>query len=86
MAIATLKFDLSDVDDNIEFTKAVNGYKAYSALFEIGNNIFRPARKHGYINPVTQGLLDKCGDDGAELISRLEDLFHEILEDNDITL
>lgn len=94
---ATLSFNLPEERD--EFETAVNAGKYRSALFEIAQRVFRPARKHGYpVGPV-QDLLDKAdsctvslklGDDdyevgvGTELISQLEKLFYEILQEEGI--
>jgi len=70
--------------DECEKEEAIDMIKARDmkiALWDIAQEIFRPARKHGYSNSKVQDLLDKCGDDGYELVSELEDMFYEILRD-----
>ena len=48
MAKATLTFNLDDPEDKANFKKAANANEAYLALWSIAQEIFRPARKHGY--------------------------------------
>lgn len=96
---ATLSFNLPEERD--EFETAVNAGKYRSALFEIAQRVFRPARKHGYPDAKVQNLLNKADettvaimDDGncklydgyvgTELISQLEKLFYEILQEEGI--
>lgn len=43
---ATLTFTLPEEQE--EFDRTQQAGKMHSALFEISNEIFRPARKHGY--------------------------------------
>ncbi len=43
---ATLTFTLPEEQE--EFDRTQQAGKMHSALFEISNQIFRPARKHGY--------------------------------------
>lgn len=96
---ATLSFNLPEEQE--EFQAAVDAGKYRAALWEISQRVFRPARKHGYpVGPI-QELLDKAdsctislklGDDdyevgvGTELISQLEKLFYEILQEEGIEL
>lgn len=91
---ATLSFNLPEERD--EFETAVNAGKYKGALWEISQRVFRPARKHGYGDSGIQMLLDKAdvctvplkfGEDtyevgvGTELVSQLEKLFYEILQE-----
>lgn len=95
---ATLSFNLPEERD--EFETAVNAGKYKSALWEISQRVFRPARKHGYGGTV-QRLLDRANtmsapsmdgytedvvDLGTELIGQLEKLFYEILQEEGIEL
>lgn len=96
MSKATLEFDLNEIDDQKEFRRAINATKAYLALHAIANEIFRPARKHGYsdekINQLilkgieidSQGFVSEAI--GTELISELESMFYKILEENGVDL
>lgn len=86
---ATLEFDLPEDKDDLLL--ALNATKYTIALEEIGNQVFRPARKHGYLDVNIQSLIEK-GDEvkveidgisygvATELVSQLEKLFYEILE------
>ena len=95
---ATLTFNLPEERD--EFERAVKAARYQSALFEIGQRVFRPARKYGYGGTV-QRLLDRANtmstpsmdghtedvvDLGTELIGQLEKLFYEIIQEEGIEL
>lgn len=60
-----------------------------TALNEIQEKIFRPARKHGYREEIEE-LIKKCGQDkeegpyGDSLIGLLEKEFYNILKDYEI--
>lgn len=92
---AKLTFDLSDPDDRNEFTRCTKATDAYIALWDIGQEIFRPHRKHGYSDSRVQELIDKCPTfktkDGetdycSEVIEKLEEMFYEILREHGINL
>lgn len=56
-----------------------------SAINDIRNVVFRPARKHGYSDQRMKELVQEIGEGKAsELIGRMEELFSEILEENDV--
>jgi hypothetical protein len=73
-------------DDAHDYRHAAKGYDYYLALRETADDVFRPARKHGYPNRAIQDLVDKIGDDAEELIGLLESEFSEILVDLGINL
>lgn len=81
---ATLKFNLPEEQEEFKDAQKAPDYKG--ALWEVSQEIFRPARKHGYPDSEIQSLLDTCGEKGSELVSKLEALFYTILEDREITL
>lgn len=91
---ATLTFSLPEERD--EFDTAVNADNYRLALFETSQMVFRPARKHGYPDAKIQALVDKLDEikvpsmdgyteemvgGGTELISQLEKLFYQILQE-----
>lgn len=95
---ATLEFNLPE--EREEFEAATNGSNCKAALWNISQEIFRPARKHGYSGRIQQ-LLDEVnvktvivGDGefkyeagiGDELIHELEKKFFSILEEYEIKL
>lgn len=95
----TLSFNLPEEQE--EFRTACDAGKYKYVLWEIAQQVFRPARKHGYCDNSLQELLDKVdeitvpaheGDivyetgAGTELVSRLEKLFYQILEEEGIKL
>lgn len=88
MPTATLKYKLPDED--YEFYCATNGANALLALWDIQQEIFRPAKKHGYPDPKLHKLIEEApegqGDNICEAISILEDKFHEILNEYKIDL
>lgn len=53
------------------------------ALWDIAQEIFRPARKHGYSDPRKEELLNGKS---MELVGLLETQFYEILEARGISL
>jgi hypothetical protein len=62
----------------------MRGPAALDALFTIRQEVFRPARKHGYPDPEIHALIQEIGEGKASaLISKLEDLFNEIVSDFD---
>jgi hypothetical protein len=72
---ATLTFNLPE--EQQEFKNAVDGWKAFMALEEIWQNVFRPARKHGYGHPKLQNLSDR----DYEVIEALIDLYQNTKDD-----
>ena len=96
---ATLTFTLPD--DEEQFEAAIDGHKYKAALWEVSQRVFRPARKHGYSDAKIQALVDKLDTvkvpsmdgytedevgGGTELISQLEKIFYEILQEEGIEL
>jgi hypothetical protein len=88
-----LQFDLDCVNDKLAHTRAVNATSAYLALWDVGQEVFRPARKHGYLDlPELNALLRPNDEDTEtskavrEAISMLEKRFYEILEHRGINL
>lgn len=84
----------SEADEEIKLIN--NRRKMAVALWDIQQEIFRPARKHGYSDPRLNKLLestkivtDKDGDSyamGYEIVGLLEEKFHQILEQHGIEL
>lgn len=85
MKTVTINFEIDNDFDVQECLQALSHQKAFTALDEVTQQIFRPARKHGYSDRKIQELLEKCGDDGYELVSKLEELYRDILEENEIS-
>ena len=46
MSKVTLEFNLPEEQEELAITQ--NAYKMHAAFWNIGNDLFRPARKHGY--------------------------------------
>lgn len=87
---AILEFDLSVPEENEAHIRAIKSTAAYSALWEIADDIFRPHRKHGYVDEKLSKYLNNENKEVSEAvyetISRLEELFYETLTDNNINL
>lgn len=88
---ASLVFTLPE--ESSEFETAVKASDMKVALWGIGQEIFRPARKHGYNDHRIQQLLelidDKMGQDNpgaTELIGMLEQMFYDIINERNIDL
>lgn len=71
-----IEFNLPEEQEELEL--AANAGALYSALFDVRNQIFRPARKHGYQEDDLQNLSDK----EVDLIHKLELMFNEVLNHN----
>lgn len=74
-----------DTDERQSVMRMLKSHDAFMAIDDIGNDLFRPARKHGYPDRKIQGCLEACGENGFELVSLLEDKFYEILEEREIS-
>lgn len=81
----TIEF-AADRDGERSLRRTLNADTTYAALWDIQLEVFRPARKHGYIDPEIQSALDKAGDGGAELVRLLEKKVHEILNEHGINM
>jgi len=89
-----LEFDLEEPDARDAFKRAVLADDAYMVLHEISDEIFRPARKHGYpdrriqnyINDLDQKLRDNEQNPILEVLSLLEENFRDILTEHGIVL
>lgn len=65
MSKAILEFNLPE--EEAEFQMAVNAASLQSALWDVAQDVFRPARKHGYPSIEIQGLLERLDDCVARL-------------------
>ena len=97
-----LEFNLPQEQE--EFDAAAGAGKLSAALFDVRQQVFRPARKHGYSRADIQQLVEKLDElviqhasvvdwprdeyqsfkDGTYLISLLEGLFNQVLEENGV--
>lgn len=84
--LAILKFNLDNPDDKIVFETMQQATQMQIALEDIRQEVFRPARKHGYGRQDIQKLIDKIGPDATELISLLENVFNEIVIERDLDI
>lgn len=88
MPTATLKYKLPD--EEYEFYCATQGANALLALWDIQQQLFRPARKHGYSDPKLHKLIEEApegqGSTICEAICILEEKFCEILNGYNIDL
>lgn len=93
MPKASIHFNLPE--ESQDFHDAVHAVDYKLALWEISQEIFRPARKHGYPDEKIQKLLqtiDECvstvmeNGQGTDLIGLLEEKFYEILREKGIEL
>ena len=79
MPRAYLSFNLPEDKEDFETASKAINYKL--ALFEIQQEIFRPARKHGYSDEHLHNLVEK-NKDAVEIIGILEQKFYQILNEN----
>lgn len=81
----TIRFDNDEAGEMV-IRRTLYAHNAYAALWEIAQEVFRPARKHGYTNSDIQAELVKAGEAGTALVHLLEKEFYTILEDHHISL
>lgn len=74
---ATLTFNLPEEEQEFLVTSKAGSLQA--AIWDVGQEVFRPARKHGYPDSALQALVEANDGAAEEIISKLEQLFHEIL-------
>jgi hypothetical protein len=90
MKEVTIKFNIKDGYDELELFRTLKANDAYSTLIDIQQDIFRPARKHGYPNGDIRELLEKIDTAlegaGTQLVGLLEAEFFKILSRNDVNL
>lgn len=79
---ATLEFNLPEEQDDYQY--AMNGVRYSIALRSIMDNVFRPARKHGYPDEELNELIETLGEQGRKLVSLLEKEAYEIINDLDV--
>lgn len=93
MSKASLHFNLPEEREEFETAVKAGDYKL--ALWDIAQEVFRPARKHGYSDGKIQKLLldiDHNADvsseygKGTDLVGLLEEKFYEILRERGIEL
>lgn len=83
----TLEYDTEE-----EALAAINGWRLQAAIDEVGQEVFRPARKHGYgdveINKILAHLDSLCEENktpeglwASDLIHALERKYWEIVND-----
>lgn len=76
-----LQFNSENIEDMERYERIMAAERMAQTLFQIRNEIFRPARKHGYSDKLLNKLLENS--DCAHLIEILESKFNEICEEND---
>ena len=93
--IGRLEYNLEEPYAKNAFKRACSADDVYIALHDIAQQIFRPARKHGYQDQEIQSKLENCGtypdgefegSHGHDLVRLLEKSFYRILEERDVNL
>ena len=96
MPKVTIEFDLDDHSERMEHKRMINATNAYIAFHNLHTEIFRPYRKHGYNNRRLEKLFSRSlnvkdlnGEESTvaeEIMEILEEMFHNILENNKINM
>lgn len=81
----TLQFSIEDKYEEQELRRALNANNAYSALWEIAQEVFRPARKHGYADPKIEQAMQNKELNHEEIVGLLEEKFFDIIRDHNIS-
>lgn len=79
-----MEFQLPDEQE--EFNTASKGADYKLALWDVAQEVFRPARKHGYSEARINDALALCNEHGEDLIGELEKKFYDILHNYNIQL
>jgi hypothetical protein len=82
MPKAKLIFNLPEEQEEFDTVSKAGDFK--SALWDVAQEVFRPARKHGYSDTKIQKELEDK--DAFELVGLLEAKFYEILSQHNIEL
>jgi hypothetical protein len=77
-----LSVDLGDPDEESALLQCIKARDAFIALGAVREDLFRPARKHGYKDKRLQDLFIQNEEAIAEFVYELERRFNEILSDN----
>jgi hypothetical protein len=86
---AILEFDLTNPEDREQHTRIFQGQLALDFLFDVEQEVFRPARKHGYPDsPIGRRLnqLIESNPEAGEIIGLLEDLYYRTKEESGLVL
>jgi len=94
--IGKLEYNLEEPHSKKAFRRASSADDAYIALHQIANEVFRPARKHGYADEEIAEMISKSGtfkdkngwdvNTSTEVIGLLEQMFYKILEEHQVDL
>ena len=81
----TLKFNLDTPEGQEAFNRATKSLDLALTLWDVSQEVFRPHRKHGYPEG---GILnvDEWNEQTFNVVSRLEEIYYEILERRGIVL
>jgi hypothetical protein len=82
----TIQYVIEESWDEQALRRTLNADNAYRALWEIGQEIFRPARKHGYSDQKLEAAMQNKELEHEEIVGMLEEKFYEILSENRISL
>jgi hypothetical protein len=82
MSKLTLSFNLPEEHEEAEIAVKAQDYA--TALAEVRQRIFRPNRKHGYIDTELNNLVNMNPEYSTEIISALEEIFNEIIQEYDV--
>ena len=67
-------------DSQEEAMEALQANDMAMALAAVSDDVFRPARKHGYHNPKLSNLSDR----EVEIIGELESMFYDVLRSHGV--
>jgi hypothetical protein len=83
----TLEFDSDNEDDMERYKDMMNATKYKCVIDSASNEIFRPARKHGYSDETIRNLIANSGENedgynnGVELIGQLEEMWYNLFRE-----
>lgn len=82
---ALIKFNLDDPMDAMAHRRAISATNAYLVLLAVREELFRPARKHGYLDDQELNKLIES-EEVTTAIGRLESKFFDIMERYSVSL
>lgn len=79
---ASIEFNLQDCDVQKDFERMISSHRVYSVLYRLRNEVFRPARKHGYSDKNINLLIyNSGGHDSLEINKDTKFVSVEEMED-----
>lgn len=85
MPKAILEFNLDEPSEEMAFKRAMKATDVYLCLWDLSEEVFRPARKHGYpeyLGPMMN--INEWSDETHAVVAKLEEMFYNLLNERNV--